>query len=261
MLDRITPLILTFNEAKNIQRTFAKLTWARDIVVVDSFSTDATISILKGIKHIRLFQREFDSHANQWNYGLRETGIETEWILALDADYVLTGELVKEIEALEPGSRVAGFRAEFTYCVFGKPIRDSLYPPVTVLFRKDKAEYRQDGHTQRVVVKGDVNSLKGKILHDDRKSLSQWLSAQDRYIKIEAKMISGKKWHHLGWADRVRKLRIFAPFAIFLYCLLVKGLFLDGRAGLYYGLQRMLAETLLSLRLMENGFFSSKLHS
>ena len=261
MLDQITPLILTYNEASNIERTLAQLTWARDIIIVDSFSDDATISILEKFKQVRIFQRKFDRHAAQWNYGLRETGITTEWVLALDADYVLTDDLIKELKTLKPNSNTAGLRTDFTYCILGKPIRGSLYPPVTVLFRKGKAEYRQDGHTQRVILNGDVKSLNGKIFHDDRKLLSHWLSAQDRYIKLEAEMLSIKKWHQLAWTDRIRKLVFLMPFGIFLYLMLVKGIVLDGRAGIYYGLQRMLSETLLSLRLLEIDLPSSKLRS
>lgn len=200
MLDQITPLILTYNEASNIERTLAQLTWAHEIIVVDSFSDDTTISILEKFKQVRIFQRKFDWHATQWNYGLRETGIETEWVLALDADYVLTNRLIRELNTQNLPTNVVGFRAGFTYCVFGKPLRGSLYPPVTVLFRKDKAEYIQDGHTQRVILNGDLKSLNGKILHDDRKSLSHWLSAQDRYIKLEAEMLSKKMAS--TWLDR-----------------------------------------------------------
>ena len=261
MLDLITPLILTYNEANNIERTLAQLTWARDIIIVDSFSDDATISILEKFKQVRIFKRKFDGHATQWNYGLQETGIETEWVLALDADYVLTDDLIKEFRFLKPKPHVVGFKTDFIYCVFGKPIRGSLYPPVTVLFRKSNAEYRQDGHTQRVILNGDVKSLNGKIFHDDRKLLSHWLSAQDRYIKLEAEMLSIKKWHQLAWTDRIRKLVFLMPFGIFFYLLLVKGIALDGRAGIYYGLQRMLSETLLSLRLLEIDLSSSKIRS
>jgi len=251
MFDLITPILLTYNEAYNIERTFTRLSWARDIVVVDSFSSDATISILKKLKQVRIFQRKFDTHANQWNYALKETDIKTEWALAMDADYFLTDELIAELKTLKPDANVGGLRADFIYCIFGQPLRGSLYPPVTILFRVNQAEYRQDGHTQRVVVNGEVDFLKGKILHDDRKPLGLWLSSQNRYMKLEAKLISEKKWHQLGWTDRLRKMRIFAPFVLFLYCLIAKRLILDGRSGLYYSAQRTLAEMLLSLRLLE----------
>ena len=94
MLQNITPLILTYNEAPNIGRTLEQLRWARDIVVVDSFSNDETLEIVSRFPQVRIYQREFDSHEKQWNFGLKETGISLEWVLALDADYVLTEEFL-----------------------------------------------------------------------------------------------------------------------------------------------------------------------
>ena len=89
MLAQITPVVLTYNEAANIGRVLARLTWADRVVVLDSFSTDETESIASGYPNVTFQQRRFDTHANQWNFGLRETGIGTPWVLALDADYVL----------------------------------------------------------------------------------------------------------------------------------------------------------------------------
>lgn len=252
ILERITPLILTHNEAPNIERTLHRLIWARDIVVVDSFSTDATLEICQRFPQVRVIQRVFDSHALQWNFGLRETGIETEWVLALDADYVLSDEFTAELGGLVPDDRAMGYQAGFRYCVWGKPLRGALYPPVTVLYRRERARYVQDGHTQRVMVEGQVRSLRGRIFHDDRKSLSRWFHGQDRYMRLEAEHIRQTPWKALRNPDRLRRLIVVAPFVVFLYCLIVKGVAFDGRAGWYYALQRMLAETLLSLRLLEN---------
>src|SRR5512143_2622752 len=94
MPDRITPLILTWNEEANIARTLDKLRWAREVVVVDSGSTDGTRAICESFPNVRVVVRPFDSHAAQWNFGLKETGIVSDWVLALDADYVLTDDLV-----------------------------------------------------------------------------------------------------------------------------------------------------------------------
>src|SRR6476619_2943691 len=94
MLTEITPLILTYNEAPNIGRTLEQLRWARDIVVVDSFSDDETLEIVSGFPQARVVQRKFDTFAAQCNFGLTEAGIATEWVLSLDADYELTPELV-----------------------------------------------------------------------------------------------------------------------------------------------------------------------
>ena len=99
MLDQITPLVLTYNEAPNIRRTLEKLRWAREIIVVDSFSTDETLDRLKAFPQVRVVQRKFDTFAGQCNFGLDQ--IQTPWVLSLDADYVLSEELIEEIGGLK----------------------------------------------------------------------------------------------------------------------------------------------------------------
>jgi glycosyltransferase involved in cell wall biosynthesis len=252
MVEKITPLILTYNEAPNIGRTLEQLRWAREIVVVDGFSNDDTLEIVKEFPQARLYQREFDSHENQWSFGVSETGIKSEWVLALDADYILTRGLSDELRALNPPADVAGFRARFIYCIKGKQLKSGVYPPVTVLYRRDRAHYAQDGHTQRVVIDGRVENLQAAILHDDRKSLSRWLEAQSRYTKLEAKKLLSSALEDLSWTDRIRCWRIVAPAAMLVYCLIIRGGVLDGWAGFYYAFQRALAELMLSLYLIDH---------
>ena len=250
MLAHITPLILTFNEAPNIRRTIGRLTWARDIVVVDSGSTDETRQILKEFPNVRVFERPFTTHAEQWNYGLETTGIVTEWVLALDADYVLSDAFERELHSLAPDASTGGYRASFKYCINGKPLRGAAYPPVVVLFRRAGAKYRQDGHTQRVQVAGSLVALASPIYHDDRKSLGHWRAAQRRYMRLEAEKLRASRFRELGAVDRLRRLVVVAPPAIFFYCLVLRGGVLDGKAGLFYALQRAVAEAILSLHLI-----------
>lgn len=251
MLNNITPLILTRNEAPNIGRVLKKLYWAKDIVVVDSFSTDETLEIISHFSAVRVFQRVFDSHSQQWDFGLNNTQISSDWVLALDADYILTDGFIDEIRAIDPQSGVNGYRVDFIYYSLGHPLRANLYPHVTVLYRRMHAVYMQDGHTHRVVVQGKICDLKTKLLHDDRKSLSAWLSAQNRYAVLEAYKLTNTPWEKLKWPDKIRQTRIVAPLLIYFYCLIFKGLLFDGWPGIWYALQRMMAETLLSLHLLE----------
>src|SRR5882762_5987283 len=133
MLSQITPLVLTYNEAPNIERTLSRLTWAERIVVVDSFSTDETEPICRRHPRVEFIQRKFDDHTSQWNFGLAQ--IKTEWVLSLDADYVLSDELVVELKNLTLAEGVNAYFASFKYCVHGRRLRASLYPPRPVLFR------------------------------------------------------------------------------------------------------------------------------
>jgi glycosyltransferase involved in cell wall biosynthesis len=200
----ITPLILTYNEAPNIGRVLSYLEWADQIIVVDSYSGDETIDILSSYPQVKLFQRQFDTHAQQWNYGLDQ--ISTEWVLSLDSDYLILPHLRAEIEALPQHPSMDGYFAPFKYCVLGKPLRGTILPPRQVLFRKQRSHYIDDGHTQLLQVDGVSAMLQASIYHDDRKPLSRWLWAQSRYMVIEAKKLLETPDQELSWGDRIRPL-------------------------------------------------------
>jgi glycosyltransferase involved in cell wall biosynthesis len=245
----ITAVILTFNEAPNIERTLARLTWLADVVVVDSMSTDDTVAIASRFPNVRIVARAFTTHAEQWAHAVEQTGIATEWILALDADYVLTPAAATEIQALQPAAQTAGFAASFEYCIDGRPLRGGVYPPVTVLYRRAAARYEQDGHTQRIRVDGEVRPLAARIQHDDRKPIAHWLAAQARYMRLEAEKLTTARADR-SIVDAVRRWIVIAPPAMFFYSYIVRGGILDGRAGLFYALQRTVSELILSLFLV-----------
>jgi glycosyltransferase involved in cell wall biosynthesis len=251
-LDRVDVLVLTWNEEANLARTLDALGQFPRIVVLDSGSTDATLEIASRYRSVRVCSRPFDTHAAQWNHGLTSCGITADWVLALDADYVLTAEVAREIAGLAPAPSVSGLQARFRYCIDGVPLSGSLYPPVTVLFRRAGAKYVQDGHTQRLVTDGTVQALSAPILHDDRKPLSSWLAAQDRYARLECDQLVSTPWAELGWRDRLRRMIVVAPWLVPIYCLTIGRGFLDGRRGLFYALQRGIAEAILSARLVES---------
>jgi glycosyltransferase involved in cell wall biosynthesis len=248
-LDEITVLILTYNEAPNIKRTLEKLQWAHRVLVMDSFSTDETIAIAGRFPNVEIIQRRFDSFARQCNFGLEHIG--SKWVLSLDADYTVSDELIAEMQKLGNDEAAGAFSVRFRYCIHGRALRASLYPPRTVLYRRDSARYHDDGHGHRVSVSAEPRMLAGHIDHDDRKSLDRWMSEQLRYSVAEAKKLSEAPPGSLNFADRLRRWIVPAPLVVFVYTLFVKGLILDGWPGWYYVLQRTLAELLLSLRLVE----------
>jgi glycosyltransferase involved in cell wall biosynthesis len=284
----LSALVLTYNEQENIRRNLEALVWVPKVIVVDSFSNDQTLEIARSFPNVQVVQRVFDTHANQWNAGLDR--IDTEWALTLDADYVLTAELQEEIKKLEPASDLALYWGEFDYCIFGRPLRASVYPPRVVLFRTKRARYVDEGHTQQLRVKGKLAKFKGKIWHDDRKPLNRWFQSQVRYSEIEAAYLHGASASAQGYgatggsgelataspstggqasgsvestvrrgagraelnrADKMRRWVIVMPLAMPIYLLLVRGLIFDGWNGWYYAFQRTVAEMMLSLRLLE----------
>jgi glycosyltransferase involved in cell wall biosynthesis len=249
--EKITPLIITYNEAPNIARTLDKLQWAKRIVVIDSFSTDETLAILNQYPQIEIYQRPFKSFADQCNFGIEQ--VDSEWILSLDADYVLDNTLEETLQNLDLQADITvAYQTKFKYAIFGKPLRGTLYPPRKVLYAKNKAHYENDGHGHKIAIEGQVGQLEGYIYHDDRKSFSHWLASQDRYMKQEIAKLNKTPLSNLGFNDRIRMMIIPAPFFVLFYCLILKGGILDGWHGWYYAFQRMIAEMIFSIRLIES---------
>jgi glycosyltransferase involved in cell wall biosynthesis len=257
VLDQITPLILTYNEEPNIRRTLEQLYWANDIVVVDSFSQDRTLQIISEFPQVRVIERKFEGFASQCNFGLKETEIETEWVLSLDADYIVTPELISEMSSLNPGN-ADGFSTRFIYCINGRQLRSGIYPRVTTLFRRKKAQFVTDGHAHRVIVDGPTRNLVSPMLHDDRKSLKDWFHSQVRYTELEARKLIDANPTDLSWPDRIRRWRVFAPAAMLFYCLVIRGGVLDGWAGFFYAFQRTVAELMLSIYLIESDLLTGE---
>lgn len=248
MLDEITPVILTLDEEVNIERTLAQLTWAKEVILVDSFSTDATVAIARRFPNVRVLQRKFDTLAGQSNFGINEA--RTPWVMLLDADYFVPRDFIDEMRALEPPPNVHAYIAGFRYAVHGKPLRASLYPPRIVLLRRQNANVWQDGHAHRVHVDGETGQLSAKIVHDDRKSFARFLDRQRKYMRQEAEKLRRADPRTLNAAARIRKLIVVAPFAVLIHTLFVKGLILDGWPGLVYTWERLVAEVILSRALL-----------
>jgi glycosyltransferase involved in cell wall biosynthesis len=249
MLKDITPLVITCNEAANIARTLDRLAWARRIVVVDSGSTDGTLAIVRSYRQADVIHRPFDDFASQCNFGIAQ--VATTWVLSLDADYEMSEALVAELHSLRPDTGTAGYRARFVYRIHGRPLRGTLYPARTVLYRKDKASYRNEGHGHRVMVAGKIVPLSGVVFHDDRKPLARWFASQQQYARQEAEYLLASDRKALRKTDRIRLAAWPAPLAVFFYTLIFKGCLLDGWPGWYYALQRLLAETLIALEIID----------
>ena len=247
--DILQALILTKDEDPNIGRVLERLKRLEKVIVLDSFSTDDTPEIARSFPNVELHQRIFDTHAAQWNYGLSLAS--SKWVLSLDADYILDDDFIGEIrEKLAAANKSAHF-THFKFLVFGKELTSDNTTPRPVLFIKSNCNYFDDGHTQRLEVAGATGFFKSCILHDDRKSLSRWLSNQDKYSVKECDKLLNADPDKLSFISKIRKTKIFAPIFVFLYCLFVKRLILCGWHGWHYTLQRTIVEMLLTLRLIE----------
>lgn len=256
IFEQITPLIITYNEAPNIGRSIEKLSWADKIIVIDSYSNDATLEILESYSNVQVFQREYDTHGNKWNYGLQQ--VKSKWTLALDADFILRDEFVEEIRNIPDDTPIDCYSVTFKYCALGKPLRSSIMTPRQVLFRTDKVSYIDDGHTQVLRVNGNSGMLSSYIYHDDRKPLSRWFLAESRYSKLEAEKLLKTPLSQLNFPDRIRRQKVIAPILVPLYCLFFKGGIFDGSPGVYYAFQRTISELFLAIHIIEGEWLAKE---
>jgi len=245
---KLTALVLAWNEAVNIRRCLERLNWVKEVIVVDSGSTDDTLAICHEFGNVRTLVRSFDNHTNQWNFGLSQ--VSTPWVLCLDADYVCPERLEAEFSELQEGMSL--FEVRFRYLIFGVPLRGTLYPSKVVLFKSRDFTFMQDGHTQKLDSGTQVPAmLRTTVDHDDRKSLSRWINSQIKYAALEADKLQMANPAELLWKDRVRMWVLIAPILTVPYCLFWKLLILDGWFGALYTLQRVFAELLLSLEILD----------
>jgi glycosyltransferase involved in cell wall biosynthesis len=247
-LETVTPLIITYNESPNIARTLDGLAWAKRIVIVDSGSDDGTLDVLARYPAVDLFHRAFDSFAAQCNFGLEQ--IATPWVLSIDADYVLSDAVLEEIRQCS-NDAVSGYSVPFVYRVYGRPLRATLYPRRTVLYRKSLATYADEGHGHRVRINGVVEPLRNVVFHDDRKPMGRWFSSQQRYAATEAEYLLNAKPQDLRRTDMLRLWAWPVPLLVFFYTLIAKRCILDGWPGWVYALQRTCAEIMIALAIID----------
>ena len=244
----LTVVVLTYNEEPNISRSLNSVKWAERIIVIDSGSSDRTVAIANSFPNATVVSRAFTTHAEQWNFGLEQ--VKTPWTLTMDADYVFPETAPAAIRSAMLKDK-AGFSAAFHYLVYGRRVKGSVLPPRTILFRTGQGRYWQDGHTQQLQLQGSLGLLPFHVSHDDRKTVSRWLQSQISYARQEAEKITSRPGTGLGRNDRIRTAIVLAPPLIFLLVYVLRGGFLSGWRGLIYALQRLVAELLLSLFLID----------
>jgi hypothetical protein len=128
-------------------------------------------------------------------------------------------------------------------------LRASLYPSNVILIRRGYFTVRERGHTEKWIIDGPIGTLRARIIHDDCKDTAAWLTAQGRYMQLELDRLATEPH---GFRDWLRRRPPLMPIAVFFYCLFAKGLIFNGRTGLFYSLQRMIAEAVLALMLIDS---------
>jgi len=226
-MQKLSILLPTYNEEDMIVECLESFKWADEILVVDSYSTDRTLEIVRQYG-ARVIQHEYINSAKQKNWAIPQC--KYEWILQMDADERLERSLQEEIKTIlaNPPQDVDGYRINFKHHLLGKWIRHSgVYPEYHLrLFRRDVGRFQDREVDAHVIVPGEVKTLNGHILHFGAERLSHRLHAMDRYTRYEADERE-KQGRHYSWFNVTVR-----PWAVFLYYYVGKLGFLDGMRGL-----------------------------
>jgi glycosyltransferase involved in cell wall biosynthesis len=248
----ISVVILTLNEELNLPRCLEAISWCDDVLVVDSFSSDATLKI--AAEHgVRVVQRAFDSFAGQRNFALEHCELKYEWIFHLDADEVMTPDVSAEILGCIAATDKDAYRVSSKLMFNGKFLRYAgLFPWYQVrLGRRDKLRFTQVGHGQREQLPSHaIGTLKNSLLHFPfEKGLQDWIEKHNRYSTAEARQnVYGYADDNVSIldllsvaTDRRRRAakKIFRRLPCrttirFIYMYLLRGGILDGKAGFTY---------------------------
>jgi glycosyltransferase involved in cell wall biosynthesis len=227
-MDNVSVIIITHEEAHNIEACLRSIQGASEIILVDQNSSDGTANIASGLG-ARVFQEEWKGFAAQKNSALDKT--EYPWILSLDADERLTPELLTEIQAVtHSDTSFDGYFIKRKNFFCGKWIRHSgWYPDYSLrLFRKNAGRFQERAVHERVVVHGRTGHLEHPLEHYTYRSISDYIQRMDRYSGLAAReMASGGRKTGL-WISL-----IFRPLFTFLKMYVLRKGAMDGRSGLF----------------------------
>jgi glycosyltransferase involved in cell wall biosynthesis len=269
----VSVVVLTFNEELNLAACLDSVrSWAAQIFIVDSGSTDATVGIAEG-RGATVLTHAFETHAKQWQWALTTLPIETDWVLGLDADQRVTPELAQQIaDLLSRDTRAAGVFVRRRQIFRGKWIRFGGYYPkyLLKLFRRTQVSVDADDLVDHhFSVAGPTVSLTGDLIEDNQNEtqIAVWTAKHNRYAALQARqefkatngrVNIGALFGHPD--DRIRYLKqIWAasplfvrPCAYVFYRYVVRLGFLDGKQGfIFHVLQGFWYRLLVDINLDE----------
>lgn len=225
-MPKVSIAVIALNEVDRIEKLLVSAQFADEIIVVDSGSTDGTISLCERYG-ARVIHQEWLGYAQQKQKAMMAT--RNEWVLNMDADEVVSDELRSEIEtalATTPDT-VNGYRMPRLSWYLNRWIRHGgWYPDKKVrLVRKNKSRWSSDALHEKLEVEGDVETLKGDILHYVYRNISDQIQTINTFSTTVA-TAKGKKgtWFLIGG--------VFHCIGKFLECYVWKLGVLDGLPGL-----------------------------
>lgn len=242
----ISVIIITKNEEKNIKECLESVKWAKEIILVDSFSTDKTLEIAKNYTD-KIFLREWKGFAEQKKFALNQ--VTNEWILSIDADERVSYQLKEKIESLLKTKEIEkydGFLIKRENYFLGKVIRGCGWGNdyQLRLFRKNKANLTKRLVHEGFVVNGSIGKIKEPMLHFSYQSFNDTINKINHYSTLEALEKFSKK--------KVNAFSIlFTPFIYFLQHFIFRFGFIDGIHGLFVSLLHGLTKFLVQLKIWE----------
>ena len=257
----VAVVMISLNEGHNLEAVLQNLAgWAQQVFLVDSYSQDDTVDIaLRNGVHV--VQREFGGFGDQWNFALRELPITAPWTMKLDPDERLTNAMKRQIEdSIRCGER-DGFLLKRRLFFMGQPL------PVRLndlrLWRSGTARMTEVTVNEHLVVEGSVGQLEADIEHHDSPDLEHWLEKQNRYTTAEAVSaytqsnvsdtpnLLGSALQRRMWL-KVNFHRVPGRFlALFLYHLLVQGVWRAGWVGVTWCRLRVMVMRLIEYKWRE----------
>jgi glycosyltransferase involved in cell wall biosynthesis len=228
---KISAVLITRNEERNIRRCLESLRWVDEIVVVDGHSTDTTAAIAKE------YGARVISHAFEGDFGMeRNIGSENatgDWILALDADEEIPVAARRKIEEiLESDPAHSAFNVPRLQYFLGKPLmHGGRYHSIVNFYKRGKAHF--DGKVHHLVhVDGTVGQFEEPFHHYPFHSISEFIQKHDRYTRFEA-LEMYEKWKD-GKVDEVKRNLTVKPFKLFFKTYVKKRGYKDGIIGLVF---------------------------
>jgi glycosyltransferase involved in cell wall biosynthesis len=233
---KLSIAILTFNEAANIRRTLDSVAWANELIVVDSGSTDNTLAIAQEFG-AKIFVEPWKGYGGQVNSAIDKC--TSPWVFSLDADEVMTPELVREIRSLLAGQpEYRAYMVPRLNQIFGRWMRHGgLYPDRKLrLFQPGTARLPEDTEPHATPKwNGRIGALRAHLLHYQYPTLSSYIEHMDRYSSASVPMLLRRRKTSRSlpafWLRTVLN-----PGATFLYNYFFRLGFLDGREGLLFHL-------------------------
>lgn len=220
----VSVVVVTHNEERNIEDALRSAAGFSEIIVVDSFSTDRTVEICRKYTD-RIYQHEWPGYAKQKQRAVDYAA--GPWVLILDADERITGELREEIAAVIERTTEDGFSLQRRNFFLGRWIRHSGWWPDSIvrLFRKEKGALEEREVHEKVVVRGSVGNLSGCLEHYTYRTISDYVRKMDSYSTLAAQEIRRRSGR-----PGILSLAVRPCFTFFRMYVLRRG-FLDGMHG------------------------------